>query len=112
MKTRKMNRRQAWRYVGTKLLRQRRIADGLCVELDDLLARNLIGDATYDAMEAQLQSHVNDMRDQGMAVGGYLYTESGAFVVETGVYRPTVFGRANFHAERAMGCFWLAMEAA
>lgn len=103
-KQRQLTRAQAWRAIGNKLLNARRIRDGLCVEVHGLRDRGRISEETWRQMDNQLREHLEAARDAGILVGMYLYSRAE--------YDEWQSGRGRYYAERAMGCYWLALEAA
>ena len=96
-------RGDAWRAIGNKLLNEGRIESGLCFEVSDMVrGLDLQGDMTD-----QLRLHRDDW-------WGGCASRSQCFLYETVDLEfgfPFEEGCGQFHEERAMGCYWMALEA-
>ena len=96
-------RGDAWRAIGNKLLNAGRIESGLCAEIE---RRGVPADARK-AMSAQLLSHLRDWAAGDLdRAGPYLYRTCRA-----GRWHIEDVGYGKYHEERAMGCYWMALEA-
>ena len=89
-------RGDAWRTIGNKLLNEGRIEDGLCAEI------GLLDYPGKAELASQLLAHRQDWSHAG-------HDHSDVYLYQTRMAGSV--GCGEFHEERAMGCYWMALEA-
>ena len=101
---------RAWRTIGDRLLNEGRIITGLCAEIDRL--RGSIPGPWFDShiafrMEARLRVHRIAWSAGSPALSSaYVYK-----VLSMNLKEVVDVGRGKYHEERAMACYWMALEA-